>query len=43
LKAKKLKEKGKRNKQVEKKQNKETNKKFQRYKQGETVYYSTIS
>jgi hypothetical protein len=38
-KAKKLKEKGKTNNQVEKKQNKERNKKmFQRYKQGETVY-----
>jgi hypothetical protein len=37
-KAKKLKKKGKTNKQVEKTQNKQTTKKFQRYKQGEIVY-----
>jgi hypothetical protein len=38
MESKEVKGKGETNNQVEKKQNEETNKKFQRYKQGETVY-----
>jgi hypothetical protein len=38
MESKEVKEKGKTNEQVEKNQNKQTSKKFQRYKQGEIVY-----